>query len=152
MTKNARGKTLIYGFPCSHIIATCQHQCVDFWLFIQGYYTTQSYYDTWASLFHPISNEDELPLYDGPTIVPPKSMKRIGSGHPKSTRLHNEMDVREGKTTITYGFNRVTIDGLVRIEIKFNDRCEVTHFFFFFFFFLGGGGGGGGGGNCLGEL
>ena len=25
--------------------------------------------------------------------------------------------------------NRVIIDGLVRIEIKFSDRCEVTHFF-----------------------
>ena len=36
--------------------------------------------------------------------------------------------------------NRVTISGLVRIEIKFSDRCEVTHFFF-----LWGGGGGGGG-------
>ena len=53
------GKTLIYGFPCSHIIATCQNRCVDFRLFVQGYYTTQSYYDTWASLFHPIFNEDE---------------------------------------------------------------------------------------------
>ena len=47
--------------------------------------------------------------------------------------------------------NWVTIGSLVRIEIKFSDRCGVTHFFFF----LGGGGGGGGGGrlgNCLGEL
>ena len=42
--------------------------------------------------------------------------------------------------------NRVTIGGLVRIEIKFGDRCEVTHFF------LGGGGGGGGVHNFLGEL
>ena len=66
------GKTLIYGFPCSHIIAACQHRCVDFRLYVQGYYTTQSYYDTWASLFHPIFNEDEWPLYDGPTIVPPE--------------------------------------------------------------------------------
>ena len=64
-------KTLIYGFPCSHIIAACQHRCVDFRLFVQGYYTTQSYYDTWASLFYPIFNEDEWPLYDGPTIVAP---------------------------------------------------------------------------------
>ena len=40
------GKTIIYGIPCSHIIAACQHQCVDFRLFVQGYYTTQSYYDT----------------------------------------------------------------------------------------------------------
>ena len=63
----------------------------------------QSYYDTWASLFHPIFNEDEWPLYDGPTIVPPESMKHIGSGCPKSTLLHNEMDVREGKTTIPFG-------------------------------------------------
>ena len=46
------GKTLIYGFPRSHIIAACQHRCVDFRLFVQGYYTTQSYYDTWASLFY----------------------------------------------------------------------------------------------------
>ena len=77
------GKTLIYGFPCSHIMAACQHRCVDFRLFVQGYCTTQSYYDTWASLFHPIFNEDEWPLYDGPTIVPLESMKRIGSGRPK---------------------------------------------------------------------
>ena len=54
----------------------------------------------WASWFHPIFNENEWPLYDGPTIVPSESMKRIGSGRPKSTRLYNEMDVREGKTTI----------------------------------------------------
>ena len=70
------GKTLIYGFPCSHIIAACHHRCVDFRLFVQGNYTTQSYYDTWASLFYPIFNEDEWPLYDGPTIVAPESMKR----------------------------------------------------------------------------
>ena len=34
------GKTLIYGFSCSHIIAACHHRCVDFRLFVQGYYTT----------------------------------------------------------------------------------------------------------------
>ena len=71
------GKTLIYGFPCSHIIAACQHRCVNFRLFVQGYYTTQSYYDTWVNLFHPIFDKDEWPLYDGPTIVPYESMKRI---------------------------------------------------------------------------
>ena len=57
------GKTLIYGFPCSHMMAACQHRCVDFRLFVKDYYTTQSYYDTWASLFHPIFNEDEWPLW-----------------------------------------------------------------------------------------
>ena len=42
----------------------------------------------------------------GPTIVPSESMKCIGSRRPKSTRLHNEMDVREGKTTIICGLCR----------------------------------------------
>ena len=100
------GKPLIYGFPCSHIITACQHRCVEYLLFVQDYYTTQSYYDTWANLFHPIFNEDEWSMYNGPTIIPSKSMKRIGSGRRKSTRLHNEMDVREGKTTITCGLWR----------------------------------------------
>ena len=97
------GKTLIYGFPCSHIIATCQHRCVNFRLFVQGYYNTQSYFDTWASLFQPIFNKDVWPLYDGPTIVPLESMKHMGSGRPKLTQLYNEMDVKEGKTAITCG-------------------------------------------------
>ena len=70
---------------------------------MQGHYNTQSYYDTWASLFHPIYDEEEWPLYDGPTIVAPKSMKRMVSGWLKSTRLHNEINVKEGKTTITCG-------------------------------------------------
>ena len=34
--------------------------------------------------------------------------------------------------------NRVTIDSLVRIEIKFSDICEVTHFLFFVRQFPGG--------------
>ena len=70
---------------------------------MEGYYTTKSYYDTWAPIFHPIFNEDEWPFYDGIVIVPPESMQRFGSGRPKSTRLHNEMEVREGKTLITCG-------------------------------------------------
>ena len=74
MTINAL-KTLIYGFPCSHIIATCQFRSVDFQSFVQGYYSTQLYYDTWATLFHPIFDEYEQPPYEGPTIVPSKSMK-----------------------------------------------------------------------------
>ena len=81
-------------------------------------------------MFHPIFNEDEWPLYDGPTIVPLESMKRIGNGRPKSTRLHNKMDVKL-LSHVGCVNNRVTIGGLVRIEIKLSDRCEVTQFFFF---------------------
>ena len=88
------------------VAISLQHASIDvliFRSFVQGYYTTQSYCDTWASLFYPMFNEDEWPLYDGPTIVAPESMKRQVSGRPKSTRLHNEMDIREGKTKIKCG-------------------------------------------------
>ena len=97
------GKTLIYGFPCSHILAACHFRSVDFRPLVQHYYSTQSYYNSWAPLFHPIFNLYEWPPYDGPIIVPFESMKRASSGRPKSSHLHNEMDVREGKTSITCG-------------------------------------------------
>ncbi|RVW94352.1 Serine/threonine-protein phosphatase 7 long form-like [Vitis vinifera] len=98
------GKTLIYGFPCSHILAACHFRSVDFRPLVQHYYSTQSYYNSWAPLFHPIFNVYEWPPYDGLIIVPSESMKRASSGRPKSSRLHNEMDVREGKTSITLLF------------------------------------------------
>ena len=44
--KCAYGKTLIYGFPCSHIIVAFQFRSIDFRSFFQSYYNTQSYYDT----------------------------------------------------------------------------------------------------------
>ena len=54
-------------------------------------------------------------------------MKRIGMGRPKSNRLHNEMHVGEGKTThVSCTNNQVTIDDLVRIEIKFS-KCLCTN-------------------------
>ena len=103
------GKTLIYGFRCSHIIAACQFRSIDLQSFVQGYYNTKSYYDTWATLFHLIFDEYEWPPYKGPTIVSSKSMKHTSHRHPKSTRLHNEM----GSTN-----NLVTIAELVKIGIK----------------------------------
>ena len=92
-----------YGFPCSHILVACHFCSIDFRPLVQHYYSTQLYYNFWASLFHPIFNVYEWPPYDGLIIVPSKSMKRASSGRPKSSRLHNEMDVKEGKTSITCG-------------------------------------------------
>ncbi|XP_034689192.1 uncharacterized protein LOC117917075 [Vitis riparia] len=90
------GKTLIYGFSCSHFLAACHFRSIDFRSFVQHYYTIQSYFSTCAPLFNPIHNEYEWPPYVGPVIVPADSMKRVSGGRPKSTHLHNEMDVREG--------------------------------------------------------
>ena len=83
-------------------------------------------------MFHPIFNEDEWPFYDGPTIVPPESMKRIGSGRLKSTRLHNEMDVREGKATITCGLckqsghNRRSCKNINQVQSEIREPLGLT--------------------------
>ena len=108
------GKTLIYGFPCCHIIAAYQFRSIDLQSFVQGYYNTKSYYDTWTTLFHLIFDEYEWPPYEGPTIVSSKSMKRTSRGHPKSTHLHNEMSSTN---------NLVTIAELVKIGIKLIKTC-----------------------------
>ena len=63
-------KHFIYGFPCNHILAACHFRSVDFRSLVQHYYSTQSYYNSWASLFHPIFNVYEWPPYDGLIIVP----------------------------------------------------------------------------------
>ena len=63
----------------------------------------QSYFSTWAPLFNPIHNEYEWPPYVGPIIVLIDSMKRVSGGRPKSTRLHNEINVQESKTSVTCG-------------------------------------------------
>ncbi|KAL6318599.1 hypothetical protein AAG906_000677 [Vitis piasezkii] len=68
-------KTLLLGFPCSHILAACH--C---------YYTTRAYLSTWAPLFYPIFDELEWPQYNGPIIVPSDSMKRLTSDGCKETR------------------------------------------------------------------
>nr|CAN68681.1 hypothetical protein VITISV_002621 [Vitis vinifera] len=68
-----------------------------------GYYTTRAYLSTWAPLFYPIFDELEWPQYNGPIIVSSDSMKRLTSGRPKSSRLHNEMDARETRTPQTCG-------------------------------------------------
>ena len=44
------GKTLLYKFPCKHIL-TCCFCSINFRSFVQHYYTIQSYFSTWAPLF-----------------------------------------------------------------------------------------------------
>ena len=96
-------KTLLLGFPCSHILVACHCRAIDFRQFVQGYYTTRAYLSTWAPLFYPIFDELEWPQYNGPIIVHSNSMDRLTFGQPKSSRLHNEMDAKETRTPQTCG-------------------------------------------------
>ncbi|RVW75039.1 Serine/threonine-protein phosphatase 7 long form-like [Vitis vinifera] len=114
------GKTLIYGFPCSHILAACHFRSVDFRPLVQHYYSTQSYYNSWAPLFHPIFNVYEWPPYDGPIIVPSESMKRASSGRPKSSVCIMKWMLERARLLLHVGYaNKVaTIVVLVKTVIE----------------------------------
>ena len=96
-------KTLLLGFPCSHILVACHCRSIDFRQFVHSYYTTRCYLSIWAPLFYPIFDESDWPQYNGAVIVPFDSMKHATSGRPKSSRLHSEMDAKEAKTQKTCG-------------------------------------------------
>ena len=78
-------------------------------------------------MFHPIFNVYEWSPYDGLIIVPSELIKRASSGGPKSSCLHNEMDVREGKTSITCGLCKqvATIVVQVKTIIELIRPCDV---------------------------
>ena len=59
--------------------------------------------------------------------MPSESMKRASSGRPKSSHLHNEMDVRKGKLLLHVGYaNKVaTIVVLVQTVIELIRPCDV---------------------------
>ena len=75
-----------------------------------------------------IFDEYEWPLYDGPTIVTFKSMKHTSHGHPKSTRLQNEMDVREGKSTITCGLCKEPDHNCISCQNRNQVDCNMYVF------------------------
>lgn len=50
---------------------------------------------TWEASFRSILDLTYWPPYTGPSLVLDPSMRRLAKGRPKSTPLHNEMDVRE---------------------------------------------------------
>ena len=121
-------KTLIYGFPCSHILAACHFRLIGFRSFVQHYYTMQSYFNTWAPLFNPIHNEYEWLPYVGPVIVLVDLMKRVSGGRPKSTCLQMKWMLEKVKPQlhVVCANKVVTIVVLVQIRtwvLGLHDGC-----------------------------
>ena len=55
-------------------------------------------------------------------------MKRIDSGRPKSIRLHNEMDIREGKTTIACELCKQRVHNYMWVVQKSIEHSMVLYF------------------------
>ncbi|PPD69957.1 hypothetical protein GOBAR_DD33163 [Gossypium barbadense] len=89
-----RFQTLHY--PCAHVVAVCAKVGLNVEKFIDEVYTIKRTLRVWENEFPVLSDKStwEVP----PTtieLIPDKKLRRNPKGHPQSSRIHNEMNIRE---------------------------------------------------------
>ncbi|GJZ73628.1 DNA-binding WRKY transcription factor [Tanacetum coccineum] len=97
------GKWEINKYPCSHVLSARAFLSLNNLQYVQRYYSITNYSATWASEFSPLPHEAYWPKLSI-TLLPNSDLKRKGRGRPRSTRLRNVMDIKEGKKANKCGF------------------------------------------------
>ena len=98
----SRGKWEINKYPCSHVLSVCCNLSLNSWQHIQKYYSIKEYCITCTFQFFSFHHEA---YWSKPTLklILDHSFKHSEKGRPCSTRLWNEIDIKEGYTPILYG-------------------------------------------------
>ncbi|KAL6545271.1 hypothetical protein OROGR_009145 [Orobanche gracilis] len=91
------GKWEIFKYPCSHVSGACAKLSLDSWQYIDRCYSIVEYCATWASEFSPLPHEAYWPQSSSTKLLPNLELLRNKKGRPRSTRLRNEMDTKEGR-------------------------------------------------------
>ncbi|KAJ3678781.1 hypothetical protein LUZ61_021322 [Rhynchospora tenuis] len=95
-TKCSCQKPQLTGIPCAHVIAVCKQSNYNVDQFVDERYSLYHQEAIWSGgQFHCYRDEDQWPVYDGPTIIPDKSI--INRGRRKIIRTEMAMDKMEGK-------------------------------------------------------
>ncbi|PPE00331.1 hypothetical protein GOBAR_DD02642 [Gossypium barbadense] len=88
-----RFQTLHY--PCAHVVAVCAKVLLNVEQFIDEVYTVKHTLRVWENEFPVLPNLSwEVPSTTF-ELVPDKGLHRNPKGRPQSSRIHNEMDIRE---------------------------------------------------------
>ena len=77
------------------MLAACKYAHHNFARYISHVYTLQQVFNVYEGLFGELKNEEYLPAYTGQILCPSLDMKRTSKGRPKSSRIRNDMDIRE---------------------------------------------------------
>ncbi|KAL1105014.1 hypothetical protein V6Z11_D04G105300 [Gossypium hirsutum] len=89
-----RFETLHY--PCAHVVAACAKLNVNVEQFVDDVYTLERTLRVWENEFPVLPN---LSTWEVPPttfeLVPHRGLRRNPRGYPQSSRIHNEMDIRE---------------------------------------------------------
>ncbi|XP_057969477.1 uncharacterized protein LOC131158629 [Malania oleifera] len=108
-TVDIKGRRCTYGkwqnlhCPCSHLLAVCGARRLGYRSYIDPCFTVQEHYATYAMDFIPILHEQYWKDLIAPKLYGNRNLLRQ-KGCPKSSRLRNEMDVREGSRRMRCGF------------------------------------------------
>ncbi|XP_039122070.1 uncharacterized protein LOC120258686 [Dioscorea cayenensis subsp. rotundata] len=86
---------MMLHFPCRHVLAACSHIHLHWEEYVDNVYRLQTVFNVYRKEFEPVSNERYWNPYNGPRLHPNITMRRPTKGRPKSTRIRNEMDIRE---------------------------------------------------------
>ena len=90
------GKFQAQRYPCSHVVATCTHVYIDCMLHMDNVYRLETISNVYRHEFQPIGHEDYWQEYNGPQLCPNLFLRRDLKRQPKSSHIHNKMDLREG--------------------------------------------------------
>ncbi|KAK5824337.1 hypothetical protein PVK06_019108 [Gossypium arboreum] len=89
-----RFQTLHY--PCAHVVAACAKVNLNVEQFIDDVYTLERTLCVWENEFPvlPDLSTWEVPMTTF-KLVPDRGLRRNPRGHPQSSRIHNEIDIRK---------------------------------------------------------
>ncbi|PPR99184.1 hypothetical protein GOBAR_AA21487 [Gossypium barbadense] len=114
-----RFQTLHY--PCAHVVAACAKVSLNVDQFIDEVYTLECTLRVWENEF-PVLHD--LSTWEVPWInfelIPDKGLRRNPKGRPQSSRIRNEMDIREkfdGK-----------LCGLCRVAGHNQSKCPLRNY------------------------
>ena len=95
-----------FGIPCSHVLAISAHMRINSWQLVEKYYRLDAYANCYAPEFNPIPHESYWPYPDFPILHPdPTSMR--DKGRPRSSRIRNEMDLKEPSIRVQCGLCKI---------------------------------------------
>ncbi|KAK5843006.1 hypothetical protein PVK06_005433 [Gossypium arboreum] len=84
-------------FSCAHTITACENILIEYAHYINDVYQLQHIRSVWSPEFPPIPNGSMWSLVSSALfeLVPNKDLHHISKGHLNSTRIKNNMDIRE---------------------------------------------------------
>ena len=78
--------------PCLHAIAACVFCNLNYDDFVDPVYKLENIFKVYQHHFHSLGSEDTWPQYLDSYFMSDPSKRRLTSGKPTTTRIHNEMD------------------------------------------------------------